>query len=144
MTLLQSERERRPKGWAEFRSICYSNLVTHRRLFSQVAYQFLGLDICPQSAAWPMSYRQKTGFTGRKLVLQVEHWYYQLWHVPNVFVACTQCSLHNAVAHVVSGWWVYGVWWVYMCGGFIFECGRVGMDMTFLSLNCHMHKPAHT
>ena len=28
-----------------------------------------------------------------------------------------------------------------MCGGFIFECGRVGMDMTFLS---YMHKRLHT
>ena len=33
-----------------------------------------GLDICPQRAAGPMSCRQK-------LVLQVGHWYYQLWHV---------------------------------------------------------------
>ena len=142
-------RERRPKGWAEFRSICYSNLVTHRRLFSQAAsvrrlFSFEVLTSVRRVKNWPQGpglIGKKTGFTGRKLVLQLGHWYYQLWHVSDVFVACTQCG---PVAHVVSGWWVYGVWWVYMCGGFIFECGRVGMDMTFLSLNCHMHKHAHT
>ena len=44
-------------------------------------------------------------FTGRTLVLPV------VWHLPDVFVACTQCCLHNAVAHVVSGWSL-GVWCV--------------------------------
>ena len=57
-----------------------------------------------------------TDFTGRKLVLQAGHWFYQLCGTCRMclYIACTQCLLHNAVAHVVSGWSLGGCM---VCGG---------------------------
>ena len=115
---------------AEFSSIGYSSLVTHRRLLSCLlrcsCLLSLLLRNCRQSeelAAGPIFYRQKTGFTGRKLVLPVMSW--------AGCIIYPQFRLHNAVVHVVrlmsTGHLVCVC--VCVCDAFIFECGRGGCSV---------------